>query len=59
MPLPEVDPHGAPSFTLADLTELGVRRVSLGGSLYRAQVVHAAERVRALLAGGAQPPPAS
>lgn len=32
--------------------EVGVRRISLGGSLYRAQVTHAAERVRSLLADG-------
>ncbi len=39
-------------FRLADLAELGVRRISLGGSLYRAQVDYAADRVRALLADG-------
>lgn len=52
VPLSEVNPYGRPTFGLADLAELGVRRVSLGGSLYRAQVVHAAERIRALLADG-------
>ena len=53
VPLSEVNPHGRPAFGLADLAELGVRRVSLGGSLYRAQVVRAAERIRTLLADGA------
>ena len=53
VPLSEVNPRGAVPFGLADLVELGVRRISLGGSLYRAQVAHAAERIRALLAEGA------
>lgn len=53
VPLSEVNLHGPVSFNLADLVELGVRRISLGGSLYRAQVAHAAERVRSLLAEGA------
>jgi 2-methylisocitrate lyase-like PEP mutase family enzyme len=52
VPLSEVNPHGPVSFGLAELVELGVRRISLGGSLYRAQVAHAAERVRFLLAEG-------
>ena len=52
VPLSEVSPYGPPSFGLADLAEVGVRRISLGGSLYRAQVAHAAERVRSLLADG-------
>ena len=52
VPLSEVNPHGPVPFRLADLAELGVRRISLGGSLYRAQVAHAAERVHALLADG-------
>ncbi len=52
MPLSEVNPHGPASFGLAELAEIGVRRVSLGGSLYRAQVVHAADRIRSLLADG-------
>lgn len=52
VPLSEVNPHGPVPFGLADLAELGVRRVSLGGSLYRAQVAHAAELVRSLLADG-------
>ena len=49
VPLSEVDPHGAVSFRLSDLAEVGVRRISLGGSLYRAQVAYAADRVRTLL----------
>jgi 2-methylisocitrate lyase-like PEP mutase family enzyme len=52
VPLSEGNPHGPVSFGLAELVELGVRRISLGGSLYRAQVAHAAERVRSLLAEG-------
>jgi 2-methylisocitrate lyase-like PEP mutase family enzyme len=52
VPLAEVNPHGPVSFGLDDLAELGVRRISLGGSLYRAQLAHAADRVRALLADG-------
>ena len=52
MPLSEVNPHGPVTFRLGDLAELGVRRISLGGSLYRAQVAHAADRVRALLVDG-------
>ena len=52
VPLSEVNPHGAVPFTVADLAEIGVRRISLGGSLYRAQVAHAARRVRSLLADG-------
>ncbi len=52
VPLSEVHPHGPVPFRLADLAELGVRRISLGGSLYRAQVAHAAQRVRTLLADG-------
>jgi ribosomal protein S18 acetylase RimI-like enzyme len=52
VPLSEVNPHGPVSFGLSDLAELGVRRISLGGSLYRAQVAHAADRVRTLLADG-------
>jgi len=51
VPLPETRPQPA-DFTLADLAELGVRRISLGGSLYRAQTAWAADRVRTLLAGG-------
>lgn len=52
VPLSEVNPHGPVGFGLPDLVDLGVRRISLGGSLYRAQVAHAAERVRSLLAEG-------
>ena len=53
VPLSDVYPQGPTSFALAELAELGVRRVSLGGSLYRAQVAYAALRVRSLLADGA------
>jgi 2-methylisocitrate lyase-like PEP mutase family enzyme len=53
VPLPEVNPRGPISFGVSDLAEAGVRRISLGGSLYRAQVVHAANQVRRLLADGA------
>jgi 2-methylisocitrate lyase-like PEP mutase family enzyme len=49
VPLSEVDPHAPVSFGLSDLAEVGVRRISLGGSLYRAQVAYAADRVRTLL----------
>jgi len=52
VPLSEVHPKGPVPFGLSDLAELGVRRVSVGGSLYRAQVAHAAEWVRSLLADG-------
>ena len=52
VPLSEVNPRGPAPFGLPDLVEAGVRRISLGGSLYRAQVAHAAERVRSLLATG-------
>jgi 2-methylisocitrate lyase-like PEP mutase family enzyme len=52
VPLSEVNPRGSVPFGLSDLAELGVRRISLGGSLYRAQVAHAAARVRALLDDG-------
>lgn len=51
MPFGPVEPATPPAFGLDDLAELGVRRVSVGGSLYRSQVIHAAERVRALLGG--------
>ena len=52
VPLSEVNPKGPVSFGLSDLAELGVRRISVGGSLYRAQVTHAAGWVRTLLADG-------
>lgn len=52
VPLSEVNAYGPHSFGIGDLAELGVRRISLGGSLYRAQVVHAAERVRSILGDG-------
>ena len=44
------DLRAAVTTHLADLAELGVRRISLGGSLYQAQVAFAADRVRSLLA---------
>ena len=52
VPLSEVNPRGPVTFGLADLAALGVRRISLGGSLYRAHVAHAADLVRTLLADG-------
>ena len=52
VPLSEINPHGPVPFGVGDLAELGVRRISLGGSLYRAQVAHAAQRVRELVADG-------
>jgi 2-methylisocitrate lyase-like PEP mutase family enzyme len=52
VPLSEVNLRGPAPCTVSDLAEIGVRRISLGGSLYRAQVVHAAGRVRSLLADG-------
>lgn len=42
-------------FGLDELAEAGVRRVSIGGSLYRAQVGVAADLVRTALGGGAFP----
>ncbi|MCB1004372.1 MAG: isocitrate lyase/phosphoenolpyruvate mutase family protein, partial [Acidimicrobiales bacterium] len=50
VPLPEVSAHGPAPFGVDELAEVGVRRISIGGSLYRAQVAFAAERVRRLLA---------
>lgn len=52
VPLSEVNPRGPVPFGLADLAEAGVRRISLGGSLYQSQVAHAAQRIRRLLADG-------
>lgn len=49
LPFPAVDAPRPPAFGLEHLAELGVRRVSVGGSLYRSQVAHAADRVRTLL----------
>lgn len=46
------DRDDRPRIRLADLAEIGVRRISIGGSLYRSQVTHAADRVQALLADG-------
>ena len=51
LPFPAVDAPRPPAFGLDDLVALGVRRVSVGGSLYRSQVAHAAARVRSLLEG--------
>ena len=51
LPFPALDAPRPPAFGLEHLAEIGVRRVSVGGSLYRSQVVHAADRVRALLGG--------
>lgn len=53
LPFPAVDAPRPPAFGLDELTALGVRRVSVGGSLYRSQVAHAAARVRTLLHGDA------
>lgn len=53
LPFPAVDAPRPPAFGLDELTALGVRRVSVGGSLYRSQVAHAAARVRTLLDGDA------
>ena len=53
VPLSEANPNAPLSVGLAKLAELGVRRISLGGSLYRAQVAQAAAWVRTLLANGA------
>jgi 2-methylisocitrate lyase-like PEP mutase family enzyme len=52
VPLSQTTARGAVPLDVADLAEVGVRRISLGGSLYRSQVAHAAERVRALLHDG-------
>ena len=45
VPLSEVSPRGPAPFGVAELAEIGVRRISIGGSLYRSQVAHAADRV--------------
>jgi len=45
-------PEGAPDLGVSDLAELGVRRISLGGSLYSAQVAFAAELARQVLGTG-------
>jgi 2-methylisocitrate lyase-like PEP mutase family enzyme len=52
VPLSEENAQGPVPFQLSDLAEVGVRRISLGGSLYRSQVAHAAARVRDLLTDG-------
>ncbi len=45
-------PVGATAMTIEELGEVGVRRVSLGGSLFRAQVVFARDRVAEILTTG-------
>lgn len=52
VPLSEVSARGPAPFGVAELATAGVRRISIGGSLYRSQVAFAAERVRSLLADG-------
>ncbi len=52
VPLSEVSAHGPAPFGVAELAAAGVRRISIGGSLYRSQVAFAADRVRRLLADG-------
>ena len=52
VPLSDSDGQRPSSLALSDLAEAGVRRVSLGGSLYRSQVSRATERIRRLLADG-------
>ncbi len=49
VPLSDVNAQQPVPFQLSDLAEIGVRRISLGGSLYKSQVTHAAARVRHLL----------
>ncbi len=45
-------PEGQPLFTVAQAAELGVRRISIGGSLYSAQVRHAADVMRQVMETG-------
>jgi 2-methylisocitrate lyase-like PEP mutase family enzyme len=52
VPLSNVHPSQPAGVGLAELAQIGVRRVSLGGSLYRSQVAHAADKVRHLLSTG-------
>ncbi len=49
---PGFRPDGSPDLTVDDLAEMGVRRISLGGSLYSAQVAFAAELARQVLGTG-------
>ncbi len=51
-PVNALVPVGATTMTLEQLAEAGVRRVSLGGSLFKAQVAFARERVGEILATG-------
>lgn len=44
-----------PQIGIDDLAEAGVRRISIGGSLYRSQVDYAADMVRVALGGGPFP----
>lgn len=52
VPLSDPSAGRSTDFDLADLAEAGVRRISIGGSLYRSQVTHAVDRIRALLGDG-------
>ena len=54
---PATGADGSPGLTVGDLAELGVRRISLGGSLYSAQVSHAADLTRQVLDSGSFTPP--
>ncbi len=49
---PDFIPASSPSLGYDELAEAGVRRISIGGSLYRAQVNVAADLMRRALAGG-------
>ncbi len=45
-------PDGSPALSVGDLAEMGVRRISLGGFLYSAQVAFAADLTRQILDSG-------
>jgi 2-methylisocitrate lyase-like PEP mutase family enzyme len=49
---PSFIPASSPSLGFDELAEAGVRRISIGGSLYQAQVNMAADLMRRTLAGG-------
>lgn len=49
---PSFIPASSPSLGYDELAEAGVRRISIGGSLYRAQVNVAADLMRRALSGG-------
>lgn len=49
---PAFIPASSPSLGFDELAEAGVRRISIGGSLYQAQVNMAADLMRRTLAGG-------